>query len=314
MPGSGEWRETPAERARAGAERILSIPGPHGALFGIFTPPAPESEPAGLCVVMPARTRWRPARMPVMVARRLAARGFGCVRLDCHGHGQSEGETLISARGETNGDDVVAAIGYLRERLAQPRFVLAGYCADALAALAAFPAAGRHIAALVFMAAPILRDPAGVWDRRYVMRAMLDPAKLRRYLRFPRGWTGKLALAGRALTRSDPPAANGCAARFVGGFEFDALVASGARALFLYGSDDPQYLEFRAVQPELWARLYPQARRRIEVEVWPGRAHLPGDVRIEQALYERASEWIAALHPAAEPRFPASNATAPNHE
>ena len=292
-----EWRETYAELERARAERALWMPGPHGALFGIFTPPAPEAPAAGLCVLMPTRSRWRPGRMPVKVARSLAAQGFACLRLDCHGHGQSEGETLISGRDASNGEDVVAAIRHLRERLDQTRFVLVGYCADALSAIAAFPAEGAAIAALVFMAAPVLRDSETVWDRKYVIRAMTDPAKLRRYLRFPRGWTGKVVLAGRALRRSGRRSANGGLPRFAEGFEFPALVRSGARGLFIYGKQDPQYREFQVAERELLAGLDPGARRLIEVEVWPARAHVAGDVRIEQALYERAIEWIAALHP-----------------
>ena len=48
-----DWCETSAEVERARAEIPVIIRGPDGALFGIFTPPAPEAPSAGLCVVMP---------------------------------------------------------------------------------------------------------------------------------------------------------------------------------------------------------------------------------------------------------------------
>ncbi len=300
-----EWRETSAGLERARDEQALWMPGPHGALSAILTPPAPAAPAAGLCVLMPTRTRWRPGRMPVKAARSLAARGFICVRLDCHGHGQSAGEAPISGRDYVSGEDVVAAIRHLREHLGFRRFVIAGYCSDALAGLAAFAAEGDAIIAFVSLAAPVLRVPESGWDQKYVLDAIRDRDKLRRYLKFPRGWTGKLASAGRALARSALGTTNRCPARFAAGFEFQALVRSGARALFIFGREDLYYWEFQSVAHELLAPLSPRSRRLIEVEVWPGRAQVAGDVRLEQALYERAIKWIAALHAALDDRFTA---------
>ncbi len=299
-----EWRETAAELERARSEQALWISGPHGALFAILTPAAPHVVPADLCVLMPTRTRWRPGRMPVKVARSLAARGFTTVRLDCHGHGQSEGEAVISGRDFVSGEDVVAAIRHLRKRLGFQRFVIAGYCSDALSGLAAFPTEGNAIAAIVALAVPVLRNPENEWDRKYVLDAMLDGRKLRRYLKFPRGWTRKLASAGRALARSALRPTDCNRFRFAAGFEFEALVRSGARALFIFGREDLYYWEFQKVERELIAPLSPRSRRLIEVEVWPGRAHVAGDVQLEQALYLRAADWIAALHPAGEAQLP----------
>ena len=54
-----DWNETPAELARAWAEQPVIMPGQHGDLYGIFTPPAPEASPAGLCVILFGRNRWR---------------------------------------------------------------------------------------------------------------------------------------------------------------------------------------------------------------------------------------------------------------
>ncbi|MGH7836216.1 MAG: hypothetical protein ACREQC_00170, partial [Candidatus Binataceae bacterium] len=80
--------------ARARAERAFMMDGPRGQLIGIYTPPAPEAAPADLCVVMLSRPRFEPRRMTVQAARRLAAGGFGCIRFDQNGWGESEGEDL----------------------------------------------------------------------------------------------------------------------------------------------------------------------------------------------------------------------------
>jgi alpha/beta superfamily hydrolase len=297
--GSMDWVETPAEVERARAEIPVIIPGPDGALFGIFTPPAPEAPSAGLCVVMPALTRWHFGRMPVKSARALAASGFACLRFDYHGYGESEGVTAMVTRSDTFGADVVAAIRYLRQSHGQKRFVLSGYCFDARCSLAAFMDEADAIEGLVFIAAPILREREESWDRGYVLRAIVNPTKVRNSLRSWKDGTRKLAMAARALGRSLTAGAEQRPYGLPESFEehFRALVRSRARALILYGEDDALYREFQVAEPYLFANLAPEIRRRFEIEVWPGLVHPPQDVQRQQEIFERAQSWIEALHP-----------------
>ena len=150
------WRESEAELGRARAESPALVDAPLGRLFGIFTPPAPDAPPAGLCVVFLTRPRSHRNRMWVEGARRLAAKGFACFRFDYHGTGDSGGAAARLDPNQPYRADILAVLRHLRTRLGQERFVLVGACFDARTALAAFPAEGGAIAGLVFMVAPAL--------------------------------------------------------------------------------------------------------------------------------------------------------------
>jgi hypothetical protein len=68
------WLESATELARARAERAFVADAPTGRLFGVFTPPAPEAPPSGLCVVLLTRPRSHRNRMWIEGAR---SREFG---------------------------------------------------------------------------------------------------------------------------------------------------------------------------------------------------------------------------------------------
>jgi pimeloyl-ACP methyl ester carboxylesterase len=280
-----DWTETPAELARARAEQPMLVPAADGLLRAIFTPPAPEAPLAGMCVVMPGRMRWMPVRGQVRAARTLAARGFACLRFDYHGYGESEGAPVRTDRDSPCGGDIVGAIRYLRHTRGQHTFVLWGRCFDSLSALAAFADEADAIAGLLYIAAPILETHVEDW------RARNARASANGLIR--RGWTalrGLRASAGEA--RRATPAVAPDFARY-----FAALVRSRARALFIYGEQDPLYEEFRAAERLLFANLGEEARGRIEVEIWPGRIHHPETVARECELLDRMQSWVETLHP-----------------
>src|SRR6516225_950418 len=114
-----DWNETPAELARAWAEQPLIMPGQQGELYGIFTPPAPEAPPAGMCVILFSRNRWWHDRLTVKGARWLASRGFPCLRFDYHGLGESEGICQAIHGDRPFTEDAVAAIRYMRKEFGQ---------------------------------------------------------------------------------------------------------------------------------------------------------------------------------------------------
>lgn len=260
-----DWSETPAELARARAERPVLIPGSNGVLRGIFTPPAREAPPAELCVVMPGRMRWLPVRGQVKTARALAACGFACLRFDYHGYGESEGVAEKIFRETPFSGDVVDAIRYLRRAHGQRAFVLWGRCFDSLSSLAAFAHEADAIAGLLFVAAPMLElsENSGIGSPGFSMHA------------------------GAAA----PPIAQSFARHFA------ALVRSRARALFLYGERDQLYQELQVARARLFAKLDREARERIQVEVWPGHIHLPDTIQREHEVLARMQSWVETLHP-----------------
>lgn len=299
------WRETGPELARARAEQPVVVPGPHGALYGIFTPPAPEAPPAGLCAVLFTRPRLHRNRMWVEAARKLAAQGFACFRFDYHGAGDSEGESVYLDPNKPYREDAVAVLRYLRERLGQRRFVLSGLCFDARTALSAFMDEADAIAGLVFIGAPVLEMETMVkvdadhrsW--RQMGRAFRKTDNWRALASVAR-WKYMAVVLGRMLRRSLSRGRRDYAvpATFID--HMRALIRSRATALFLYGADEPEYESFRAAERTILATLPPEAKRRFEVEVWPGVVHRGTlNVQRQRQILERATSWILALHPAA---------------
>jgi pimeloyl-ACP methyl ester carboxylesterase len=264
------WRETSATLRRARAEQAVVFIGMKGNLYGIFTPPAPDAPPARACVVFPGRPRAGLRRHLVLAARILAAEGFAVLRFDLRGRGESDGEVARPNRLEPLGEDVVAAIRHLREAHGQTRFILAGYCYDALTALDGFKYEADAIAG-VFVA-----TPAVLVER-------------------PGGLTGKHRARGTARIRAMVRRAR--EPKILDSFEIPvrALAQSHARALFLYGEDDRLRAEFRVAEEVLFPQLDDEARERLEVEIWPGRIHT---IEGQSAVVERAISWLREFHAA----------------
>lgn len=267
-----DWTETAAMVARARAEIPVRFGGPDGNLCGIVTPPAGGAASAEKWVIFPGRPRFGSRRLPVLAARILAAAGFSCLRFDFHGTGESDGEVANPDRTTPYGDDVAAAIRYLRAADGGARVLLVGHCFGALSALAAFESEPEAIDGLFFAAAPLAAE-------------RIDPVAA------SAGARGGLRGAVRSLISGAPrpAAAPRLSEKFVSAF--DALIGSRASALFLYGttgnfSDEVGLLE-RAM-----AALDGAARERVRLERWPGSLHSVG---CELAIYERAISWAIQL-------------------
>lgn len=311
------WRETPDELERARAEVPIKLPAADGELFGIYTPPAPGVSPAGLCAIHLTRPRSHRNRNWVQAARRLAAQGFSAFRFDYHGTGDSGGSRAFLDPRAPYRADVVAAIRGVRERFDRQRFVLTGSCFDARTALSAFPDEGDAIGGLAFIAAPVmsidhmrdLHDSNKDW--RHLMRALHNPENWRS-LRDPERWRAMAnvvtQMARRGRDAEPTPAGDGAppsGPALDAGFrhDFEALVGSRARAFFLYGEDDPEFLTFQPVLRDLWPTLPPEARARFEVEVWPGEVHGGFlEMQRQRLILERVLDWVLALHPEAAGR------------
>lgn len=295
------WHETPAEIARACDERPSTVAGPRGDLIGILTPAAPTAPQAGLCVVLISRPRFEQRRMSVQIARRLAAVGFNCFRFDQHGWGDSDGETLPMDLDRPATSELVATLRHLRRSFGYERFVLYGSCIDARNALSAFATEeASSLEGLIFVSTPVARlSTTDVFNWSNIARwsleldhwrqVLVSPSSRRlglRALRFTiRGWLGRIFSRGRGSVSVTFQT------------HLDGLIRSQARALFLYGTDDEEYQSFQFAEREVFPRLKPQARSRIEVEVWPGRVHSPYEVPRQQEVAERIIAFACSLHP-----------------
>jgi alpha/beta superfamily hydrolase len=256
-----EWNEIPAERARAFAEQPVIMPGQHGKLYGIFTPPAPEASPADTCVILLGRNRWWGDRLSVKSARWLAARGFSCLRFDYHGYGESEGECKTIDPDGPYAEDALSAIRHMRDCFAQQRFVLCGFCFDGRTAMSAVEQEGGSIEAIVVIAA--------------------SPGEMASLNAHPEK-------AGRGIVDAN------AVVRVSENFkrELQAMVRWSTHCLFLYGTEDIEYRNFQLAERSLLAELKPAERARITVEVWPGRVHIAEDPDRMREITERALCWI----------------------
>lgn len=299
------WRESAAELARARAERPAAVPSPHGTLFGIYTPPAPDAPPAGICVVWFTLPRSHRNRMWVEGARRLAARGFSCFRFDYHGVGDSEGESVRVDPNRPYQGDALAVIRHLRQCFGERRFALFGSCFDARTALSAFDGEADAMDSILFMAAPVMeledlvRAEADRKHWLHVWRA-LGRADNWRALGDPRRWAHMTAVLGRVgrrpLQKESEPSPLPLSDSFLE--HFGALVRSRARALFLYGQADREYASFQHAERQLWPALPAEARERLVIELWDGQVHDGTlDVRRQREIVDRVIRWLDDRHP-----------------
>jgi pimeloyl-ACP methyl ester carboxylesterase len=306
------WRETPEQLDRARAERAIKVAAPDGELFGILTPAGGDGPHANWCAVHLTRPRCHRNRNWIEIGRTLAARGLATFRFDYHGTGDSGGDSGYLNPNHPYQGDLAAVIDHLRT-LGYERFVLTGSCFDARTALSAFETHGDRIEALLFVAAPVtsiedqqrLQDQGKDWG--HVWRALQNPENWRRLRDLDR-WRHMANVLGRVAGRGaregakEEPAAAAPAPPDAPPLDpafrrhLDALVRSRARALFLYGEDDPEFLGFQIALRDLWATFPDPTRARLAVEVWPGVVH-SGFIEMtrQREILGRALEWLTEL-------------------
>ena len=290
-----DWSETPVELDRAWAEQPVIMPGPHGDLYGIFTPPAPEASPAGLCVILFGRNRWWCNRLSVKGARWLAARGFSCLRFDYHGFGESEGASQPLNGDKPFTEDAVAAIRFMRKEFGQQRFALSGFCFDGRTALSAIEEEGDVVEAIVCISPETTGAPGEqlsylfTFDNALLFLRRSASYKKQAILYALRRAVNLIRVAGQVRSRQ-VLAERRLSDRFKR--TFHALVHSKARCFFLQGRDDPEYHAFQLVERTLLAKLNPEQRSRITVEVWPGKIHLLEYPAVQRDVVQRTLTWI----------------------
>jgi pimeloyl-ACP methyl ester carboxylesterase len=281
-----ELHESLRAARRAHAEQCVEFPGPAGQLRGIVTPADSGARRNNGWVILPGRPRFAFSRMPVIAARVLAAEGCSALRFDLQGTGESDGWAEVETRYKLHGENVAAAIRFLRRVRGAERFHLIGYCFDALCALDAFRLEAAAIESLFFAAAPVTEIK--IEDSRFnrIARAAANPRQMLARLKSPSELAGRAAV----LLRRTPPSAAAGRDRMEPKIEvaFRALVASRARALFVYGENEPLREEFRVAE-RMIADLNDDQRRRLVVEIWPEPVH---SIESEPAIFARAVAWV----------------------
>ena len=288
-----DFSERPAIAARARAEEPVEFAGPSGRLCGIFTPTAPDVSADSRCVIFPARPRFAFRRMPVLASRILAASGLAAMRFDLGGSGESDGPSEVDSRHNPHGADMSAAIEFLRGSRAFERFLVIGYCLDALCAIEAAITCANAIDGLVCIAPPATAEPIQASPMERLTRSAHSPVSLIARLKNPATMlrSGGKMIAALGAARSDP--------RVLPVFEqgVRALANAHARVLFLYGEDDVLRREFAVAERKLFPTLPEHACARLEVEIWPGNVHT---VEMELAIFERAINWVYEFGPRIE--------------
>ena len=119
------------------SERALFIDGPDGRLFGILTEPVgPRRDLCAVLLNAGPQRHTGPNRMWVETARRWAARGVPCLRVDLAAIGDSDGDSSVivhvaSLYEDSYVEQVAAVMDGLRDRGLPDRFLLLGLCSGA---------------------------------------------------------------------------------------------------------------------------------------------------------------------------------------
>jgi len=223
-------------------ERVLGF-GPGKSLTGILCEPpsgkAIEGAPAVITWNVGINHRVGPYRIYVDLARKLAARGFTCLRFDVSGLGDStvDGQdTRTDARRALG--DVESAMQALREQRGIQRFVLVGFCSSVDAAHS-LGAANQDVAGVIYL------EGYGFRTRQYYVRyplRLLDRNRWRRRLAIwlPTVLPGVFGSQPLSIEREevyvrDYPTPE----RFAS--EVKQMVRRGVRLLFLYAGGDTTY-------------------------------------------------------------------------
>ncbi len=222
-------------------------------MLGVLCEPADRpAVPVGVLIVVGGpQYRVGSHRQFVRLARRLANAGYVSLRFDYRGMGDSEGE---SRSFEAVGEDIDAAIAFLRRHPHLTSVVIWGLC-DAASAALMFGTNNTHVRGLVLVNPWARSDDTLATTRlkHYYTRRLLEAEFWRRLLRARFDWRTSLRDLGwslrRAVGRTEPTEKQTFQARMAAGWRTFRgpilLVLSGrdltAKEFLEHTSRDPRW-------------------------------------------------------------------------
>jgi pimeloyl-ACP methyl ester carboxylesterase len=285
--------------------------GPSGSLVGVYTEPeraiAPDA-PAVLILSAGITHRSGPFRLHAEVARRLAAQGYPCLRIDLAGIGDSAGRSDDTSEQAGTLADARLGMDFLTAHTGISRFVLFGLCSGAddshqiavrdprvigIIALDAFAYPSmlrlslRQFARLVGHPRHVYQKIAGVLRSSPLSRMILGPppgpqADSKKEARF------------QAFQRDFPPQEQVAA-------EIEALLERGIQGLYIY-SGGYKYYNY----PGQFFDDFPVARSnaQIDVEYYRDADHTYLLLADRDRLITRVATWITSRFPRRNSEFP----------
>ncbi|GIL06986.1 MAG: hydrolase 1, exosortase A system-associated [Betaproteobacteria bacterium] len=270
------------------------IPCGEDRMLGVLCEPAagPVAPRAVLIVVGGPQYRVGSHRQFLRLARRLARGGYVSLRFDYRGMGDSEGAARTF---EAIGDDIDAAIAFLRGRSGVRSIVVWGLC-DAASAALMFCAGNPHVGGLVLLN-PWARSDTTLATARlkhYYGQRLLEIDFWRRLLSARFDWRASLRGLGdslrRALDRSERPPEDAFQARMATGWRS----FRGPILLVLSGRDltAKEFLEHAAADSR-WRGLL--ARPNVTRVELPAADHTFSRATWHAWLEERTLEWLDGM-------------------
>jgi hypothetical protein len=255
-------------------------------LVGILSQPLGASDDRPCAVFLNAGVIHRigPHRLHVVLARRLAGRGWSALRLDLSGVGDSRVVAGAPPYRERAVLDARTAMDAVADRLGARRFVVLGLCSGADNAVAVALADAR-------VSGVVLLDPHAYATARSRLRRLAArvgrPGAAGALLRAAARGAGAVLRPRRATdaqaadARETPPAK-------VYGAQLEALAARGVRILSVFSGA----LGERYNHPDQLFEVFPQLRGRADRLFLPDANHTFTEMGVQARLAASVGEWL----------------------
>ncbi len=244
----------------------------------------------------------------VRLSRRLAAGGWGVLRFDYHGVGESTGEVTKFWLDQPFVGDVDGAVNWMRDHGVAPA-TLVGSCFGARTILAV---ADRipELESAVLISLPLFGKTLTAKARRALPRwwRMLDPAWRAVYLRLARARLERIiglrrgsarahgaVPGGRRRRLAHIPGAVPKGLRWISPLfleDLHRLLARPARVLMLYGTEEDYYQEFHRALGQGLDRILGRAAATVDVRTVDGVLHGFTTLAMQEFAVAHIVEWL----------------------
>ncbi len=290
-------------------ETPVFIPAGDNTLLGIFTSPTQDAVEAAV-IVLPGGAgaiSWGHNRIWVRLCRALAADGYHSLRFDFHGIGESTGIAERFRTDEPFVEDLEGAIRWVQEQ-GIDQFVLVGLCFGARTALS-WSSRIPGLRGMALVSVPV-RDMVraegaktpmvldwSLWEfvrrgiRLTVVRGLFDRYQRQTYGRLVKAkWRDVRGKMQGRLSSSSGAESYWVSPQFLQ--PLVPLVQRDVPILFIYGTDDPEYEDFRRARSGRLGRLLEHGASRVEVAMIDRDPQGFGRAAVQDAVSDVILDWI----------------------